>query len=300
MDAGTLEYDHFGPWVLEIAANDPPPSIFLPYLVRPEEPLLAVKVPRRIDRRDARPGMDLYDYLICLYADDVEILHREGRGVRRWSCPYRDIAILSVTRTLLRGNIHLGIPGGACDLPFNTTGDQPIRRVVEILGDRSQQPSTGIGPRADADASDSGVSFYFEHLLADLRCAHPAMRLLAVQGNVPLATREATTLRRYVLRATGRRLLESMHLSDGRKLMIVDRGQRYAYRWESTYGEVTSHIPLAAVREAEWQDDAANRLTTLSIRTDGGAISHAFTEDNPTVEGYRTFLSRLLASRVPS
>lgn len=66
MDARTLELDHFGPWVLEITTSDPPPSIFEPYLVRDEEPHFAIKVPRRIERREARPGMDLHYYLVSL------------------------------------------------------------------------------------------------------------------------------------------------------------------------------------------------------------------------------------------
>src|SRR5262245_14614743 len=97
-NAQRLEHDRFGPWVLEVSDDDPPPSIFAPCLDRAEAPLLAVKVPRDIDRRDAHPGMDLYDYLVCLYADDIEIMRRDGRSVRRWMCPYRDIRHVSVSR----------------------------------------------------------------------------------------------------------------------------------------------------------------------------------------------------------
>ena len=301
MDAQGLEYDRFGPWVLEVAASDPPPSIFAPYLVAREVPILALKVPRHIERRDARPGMDLYDYLICLYQNDIAVLQRQEREVRVRTCRYCEIGHLSVTRTLLYGNLRLGFPGGACDLPFNTTADEPIHRAVRIIRDRCHGQSSGIGPArgtglpAEDDVDDPGLSFYFRHLLADLRLERPSVRLMALQDTVPLGVREVTAIRRLLHRATGKRLLESMHCSDGEELTIVDRGQRYAYRWESMYGDVTSYVPLAKIRTVDWQDDVAGQVTTLTIGTEGGAISNAFTLDNPSIDGYRAYLAGLPA-----
>jgi hypothetical protein len=295
MDARTLEFDHFGPWVLEIAPDDPPPPIFVPYLRRPEELLLAVKVPRPIDRRSAYPGMDLYDYLICLYPDELEIMHREDHAVRRRIVPYRDIGHLSVTCTLLRGNLHLGVPGVACDVPFNTTADRPIGRVIELIRDRYHRPATGPGIPAEADADEAGLSFYFRNLLASVRETRPEVRLLAVQGTIPLARHETTTARRFLSRAAGRRLLESLHIWDGRELLIIDRGRRYADRWHSVYGNVTSYVPLAAIRGTAWEDVASGGVSAVTIRTDGGSLSHAFTQANPSIGAYRDYLSRLTA-----
>lgn len=296
VDSQRLEYDHFGPWVLEVASDDPPPPVFVPYLMHQEAPLIAVKVPRRIERRDAHPGMDLYDYLICLYDDDLEVMQRDEREVRVRTCRYRDIGHLSVTRTLLHGNIRLGLPGGPCDVPFNTAADDPIRRVIGLIrGHCHPQPTETTVPTGSDPCVDR-LSFYFRHLLADLRTERPTVRLLALQDTVALGARETTATRRLFLRAAGKRLLESMHCSDGQELIILGRGQRDAYRWESVYGEVTSYIPLDRVREVGWREDAANQTADLSIRTDGGVVSYAFTHDNPSVEAYRAYLSQLQLS----
>jgi hypothetical protein len=274
--------------VLEVASSDPPPSIFLPYLAHGDEPLLAIKVPRRIERREARPGMDLYDYLVCLYAEGIEVMQRDGRAVRRWSCGYRDIGYLAVTRTLLRGILHLATPAGSCDVPFNTTGDGPVQHAITLIRDRFDGPRSGIElpPEAVVGAS---LSFGFEHLLADVRRAQPAMRPVAIQGTVRLG-RQRTGARRYLARATGKRLLESVHCTDGRELLILDRGQTFAYRWESIYGSVTTHLPLAAIRGVDRQDEA--EVMTSTIKTDGGAVTHAFEHDHPDVDAYHDFLAR--------
>ena len=36
------EYDRFGPWVIEIGDEDPPPPLFVPHLTRSEAPLLGL------------------------------------------------------------------------------------------------------------------------------------------------------------------------------------------------------------------------------------------------------------------
>ena len=51
------EYDRFGPWIIEISEADPPPPLFRPYLTREETVLLSIKIPRKIDRRDAPPAL---------------------------------------------------------------------------------------------------------------------------------------------------------------------------------------------------------------------------------------------------
>ena len=94
------EYDRFGPWVVEISDEDPPPPLFVPHLSRTDTPLLSVKIPRVISRRDARPGMDLYDYLVSLYEEDVVVLERQDHHVEARTIRYADVH-------------HLGRPSSA-------------------------------------------------------------------------------------------------------------------------------------------------------------------------------------------
>lgn len=299
MDAQTLEFDHFGPWVLEITPDDPPPPLFRPHLARSEEPLIAVKVPRRIERPNARPGMDLYDHLICLYRDDLEVMERVGRDVRVFRCRYDDIGYVALTHALLRGNLHLGLAGDACDVPFNTTHDEPIRRLAELIRERYPRPPVAtVLPDAIGD-DETGLSFYFGQLLGALRHTDPAMRLLAVQGTVALGTRGTSALRRFLGMAMGRRLLESMHCSDGRELVVLTRGKRYAYRWESVYGHEAQYVPLAAIRGVDWRTDDATGVGTLTVGTPGGTLAWSFTTDgDPTA--YRSYLADLGAAGRPA
>jgi hypothetical protein len=293
LDAQQHEYDRFGPWAIETSADDPPPPLFQPYLTRPEPPLLSIKIPRPVERRDARPGMDLYDYLVCLYDDDLVVLQRAGQDVRSETCRYGDVQHLRVTRDLLRGNIHLGLPGRPFDLPYNTVSNDLMVRLVDLIRQRYGRQPGQAPPGTESDVPQGELSFYFERLIATEREQHPGIRLLAAQPTVPVGSIGMTAARRFLFRIAGGNLLESMHLADGRELKIIGRSQAYAYRWQPIYGSETSYIPIANLRGVAWHDDPKHAATNLVLRTGGGASVHVFARDNPSIESYAAFLSAL-------
>ena len=63
------EYNAFGPWVYEIDDAHPLPPLFASCFTDNDEAILKIKVPREIERRNAAPGMELYDFVIALYED---------------------------------------------------------------------------------------------------------------------------------------------------------------------------------------------------------------------------------------
>jgi hypothetical protein len=293
MDARQREYDRFGPWAFEISAEDPPPPLFLPYLTRSDPALLSIKLPRRIDRQEARPGMDLYDHVICLYEDDMVVLQRVGQGVRSETCRYRDVQYLRVARSLLRGDLHLGLPGRTFDIRYNTVSDDLLLRVVDVIrqrygGERGEAPLA-----TEPEVAAAGLSFYFNGLLASERQQPTGMRLIAAQPTIPVRSRGMSAARNFLLGVAGKRLLESVHFADGRELKIVSRGRAYAYRWGAVYDVDTCYIPLVNVVSIAWHADAKNAATDLALRTSGGASVHVFSCDNPSLESYGRFLSAL-------
>jgi hypothetical protein len=294
MDAQQREYDRFGPWAVEISAEDPPPPLFLPHLTRAEPALLSVKVPRRIERRNARPGMDLYDWLVCLYDDELVVLQRVGQEVKTRACRLQDVQHVRVSRNLLRGNIRVGLADQPIDLPYSTVADQPMQRLVDLVRERYAARSVQAPDREEPEVRPDELSFHFERLLMTEREQHRDLRLLALQGTIPLASLAVTRARRYALRASGKRLLESMHLCDGREMKIFDRGQVHAYRWETILGTDTCYIPLANLRSARWHEDPSGWTVTLSLGTSGGENRYGFVSGNPSVEPYAAFLSALV------
>jgi hypothetical protein len=291
MDARAREYDRFGPWAIEISDDDPPPPLFEPHLTRSAPMLLAVKIPRHVERRSARPGMDLYDYLVCLYEDDLVILERADHEVRTATCRYLDVQHLRVSRNLLDGHIRLSLPGRDYDLRYNTVSDTLMGRVVETIRERYDASERPTPPGSDVQAAKGEMSFCFERLLQAQQ--RKGLALLAAQGTVAVEARVSSLGRRYLVRAAAKRLLESLHLTDGRELTILSRGQDYAYRWDSVYGVATSYIPTRNLQAVDWHVDVANGAMNLELRTGGGRSRFAFSDDNPGLDRYAASLAAL-------
>ncbi len=313
MDERQHEYDRFGPWAIEVTAEDPAPPLFRPHLTRSEPALLSIKIPRHIERRNARPGMDLYDYLVCLYEDGLTVLQRveqprSGTEVRIETVRYQDVKYLRVSQDLLRGNVHLGLPDRPFDLPYNTVSGDLMWRAVDLIRQRYASPeaqaTASPGPQAAPDARRQAIpgpdlqvgedvlSFYFDRLLADERRHSPNGRLLAAQATVPVADGDVHPLRRLLFSIASKRLLESMHLTDGRELKIIDRGASVRLPMA---GGLRRQDHLPATRQPAWRCAGVRTRRTRpacsSWRTSGASIEQVFSRDNPSLERYAAFLS---------
>lgn len=255
---------------------------------------MSVKIPRHIERRQARPGMDLYDYMLCLYADDMLILRRVEHEVRAETASYRDVQHLRISENLLRGRMRLNLTGGAFDLPYNTVSRDVMVRLTDIIREHYGRPGGPASATAIAKVDTDQLSFYFSGLLRAERASTSGMQLLAAQSNTAVATSETNALRRVLFGMASKTLLESMHLCDGRELKVVGRGGAFAYRWQSVYGHDVSYIPLSNLVRCAWQEDPRNdAVTNLVLRTSGGDSSWPFIRDNRSMEGYAAFLERL-------
>lgn len=289
------EYDRFGPWVVEISEADPPPPLFLPYLTREETLLLSIKIPRKIDRRDARPGMNLYDYVVNLYQEEMLILQRVENDVRVETFSYQDVQCLRYEEALLRGNLHLIMPERVFDLPFNTVSSVVMLRLVALIRQRYAGEAARAMITQSPDFVADDLSYYFTRLLDREKVRQPEIRVLASQTETPIGAYESGRLRRLLWGVMDKRLLESLHLSDGRELIIINRGKRFKYRGQAIYGKAIFYLPLDKIMDVAWEPDAKNTAVIhLTLTVAGGQISFAFIQDNASIASYARFLERVV------
>ncbi|MFN2137946.1 MAG: hypothetical protein ACK2UK_18470 [Candidatus Promineifilaceae bacterium] len=286
-----LEVDHFGPWVIEISAADPPSPLFVPYLTRQEAPLLSLKIPRKIDTRSARPGMNLYDFLISLYDKDLVILQRMGDTAAEHTFLYGDIQFLRYGEKLLKGMVQIGLRDQTFELPFNTVSGNLMQRMVALIRERYCTAPHRLPALEGFPGHVQGLSYYFRGLLLKTDLGEPQLCLLAAQVNTPIASTEPHGLNSILYRAVGKILLESLHWSDGRELKIVTRGQDYKYKWQAHYAKETTYIPLQKITGYRWQSDTRHAAVThLWIELPAEPLSFIFTVDNSFIPPYTRFL----------
>ena len=127
------EYDAFGPWVYEIDEVHPLPKLFVPYIHPDPDRTIMVKVPRQIDRQDAEPGMDLYDYIIAVSKNNLTIYGRtEGsQVVRVISVKYEDVVAVTIKNVLLSSEVTIMLLSGeTIVVPFNRISFDVMQKVI--------------------------------------------------------------------------------------------------------------------------------------------------------------------------
>jgi hypothetical protein len=156
--ADVSEYNAFGPWIDEVRTRDELPRLYRDHPIDLASARLVLKVPRNIARRDATPGMDLYDHVIVRETDALTVLSRRPQGsvdTGESSVGYdvhrTDIADITAVRdvvNLLDGALTISTRAGTeFTLHYNGSARTTVRRLVNEL--RTGAPgsaSGGVGP----------------------------------------------------------------------------------------------------------------------------------------------------------
>lgn len=132
------EYDAFGPWIMRVDAPDLVPPLYRDHPLDLERAVLVLKVPRNITRRDATPDMDLYDHLVVVEQDRLELLSRSATGYDVQTIQHAQVTAIDYGADLLDGWLTLFTHGGvdgrpALTLTYNAASEDVVEGLVRTL-----------------------------------------------------------------------------------------------------------------------------------------------------------------------
>lgn len=278
----TPELDGFGPWILRVGTSDELPPLFRHVDLAGAR--AAVKIPRPIERRDARAGMDLYDALVVVRGDGVEVWSRapgapEGR-VRRWLAA-DDLLALEDSTDLLDGMLRLHARAGApVGIPYNGSSSDVVRTLLDEIRSFWRRPD-GFGyPAEDVPLDALGLhDVALVSLHRDLQRHDPLLR--------PVLLRRRRTARRAgngfvgaVDRAWPTILHAAVVETTGSELVVLhrrvwlDHGRRGVHSLATTVVPLTRGIRLEVTADPRWTGVRRLRLaptevTLLALPDDG-------------------------------
>ena len=279
----TPELDAFGPWILRVRHPDDVPELF-----RPVRDLAGartvVKVPRPIERRDARAGMHLYDALIVVRDDGVEVLTREpdapdGR-VRRW-LRADDLLAVENSTELLDGILRLHAAGiDPVEIPYNGASADVVLTLLDEIRYLWRPPAGFPAPQPPMSLDALGpddVGLVSHH--RDLARHDPLMRPLLLRrrhsarraGNAFVRTVGGAwppTLHAAVVETTGSELVVLHRRS------WLDRGRRGVHSLATTVVPLSRNVHVEASDDPRWTGIRRLRLaptdiTLLAVAGDG-------------------------------
>jgi len=255
------EYDLFGPWVLEIESFEDVPEAFVSAVSLTEATELAFKVPRRIERRNARPGDDLYDYLVTLDGEGISAHRRTSPGVDSQRVGYGRIVAVKTLYDLLHGELTLITEDETIHIPFNTVSEDVIHHAVEIIRSHLRGSALSVPPAA---VNPEEMIYLYRGLLHREE-SYEAAAPVAYQPPRSVVKREPTVLDRLldvVKRPTLRALLVIVSGHD----LIVYRGEPPVTRFgRGNYGYSRTITPrpvegVSTEREPVYSDCARLRI----------------------------------------
>lgn len=229
------EYDRFGPWLDPVtSATDMPPR-FRPWYPQVSDARFLIKVPRRVDREQMRPGMDLYRAVLAVFDDRIRILELDAPTGEIRS---RELALDQVVATNSYTNLLLGrwsllvADGMTFDFEYNTVSQARIAEVDLFVRGRAPRRPAAMRPPVERLSDRYFASVLYE--LTDLT----GERIRPIHVEEPgRRCRDERNRRRL---STGLLVLEA-----ARELIVVNRGAplRSRFRW-ANYGANVLTIPF--------------------------------------------------------
>lgn len=230
------EFAAFGPWIYEVTTPDEVPPLYRDHPLDLGASRYVIKVPRNIDRRDANPSMDLYDHLLVAGADELTVMSRQSAGHSTVTVPYREVAAIEHSTSLLDGRLTLHSTTGRphATIRYNGTSKEIVDRLIEVVRGQYLPARDGARPMA-GDVRDQPALGELDEEAALVGEAHSLLR--AGPGTAVLAAHPRRVVRprdtsgltggfNRLAHALWRMTLQSAIVcSDRRELQLVHRRQ---------------------------------------------------------------------------
>lgn len=292
------EYHAFGPWIIEINQKYPLPPLFVPYYKEADDHLLLIKIPRNIDRKDAKPGMHLYDYVIGLYEDFLYILERKDTMVVAAKLTYDEIAGMNDFNNLLLGELTLYLTDRVIKIRYNTVSHDLITKLITIIRDRYTTKVNTHGQNNFDSINLKKNDILFFNLLNNMQKNNELFNTILFQPTTALKSTHDNILQKAFRIISQDKLLSSIHLINNKELVVVTRGKLIRKRKEAIYSYSLTYMPLDKIQEVLQCDDPHyNNIKQLHLKTYIHSFVFYFDSGNKLIEEtYRDFIPKIYTS----
>ena len=211
------EYNAFGPWAYEISDKYPLPRLFAPYFAADDNAVLKIKIPREIERRNASPGMDLYDYVVALYEDSLLVLERRDDKAVEHRINLKDFKGIRIYENMLKGGYTIYFNAVSIDL-FQKLTNLVLEKAkgMDVAGSTVQVSSLPVTDTVPE-------SMLLTNMLHDIQMKVPDLRVGAVQKSVDVHRKGAT--RDIIERLLWKEMNpEALHTYTDQYLVVLENG----------------------------------------------------------------------------
>ncbi len=259
-----MEYDRFGPWIIEIKEASEIPPQFDREKERILEAAKAYKIPVNIERRKLKPGMPMYDFVIALHEEYLDVMERHEGVVTLASINYSDVQILEKVNDLLNGHIFIYAGQREYSVPYNPVSDDLIDEMMDFMRERfvDKERILDLDKIKGIDTIETAL---YRNLLNDFKKKEQVIPL-QYQPFMELKHLNSNTWTKLLDLIEKPVLQDSLFLTNGYELMVFTRVKEVKKSSETDYGYRQLFIPLGLIADVSIvNDEVMDELVQLEI-----------------------------------
>ncbi|MFT3848907.1 MAG: hypothetical protein QM739_09565 [Propionivibrio sp.] len=253
-----IEYDGFGPWLVPLQTMEAIPTIFRPWHEEIRDAAHAFKFPVAVDRRDAIPGMLLYDRVLVVSSSGILYLESAGHQVIERRHAMASLRAIRNHTDLLTSTLTLyWVDGSRLALDYNTISNDFVEAAIAYVRGRIEKP--GYDLLADKRLSmriggDDVDDLFYLGLLEKSRRRSGFVRIL-VWDRPGFVVDRRWWRRRYGLGC--------LVIAENQDIAIFDHGKPRRKRSEAVFARSELYIPGWAILGVTQREDSC--AITFSI-----------------------------------
>jgi hypothetical protein len=251
----TIEFDAFGPWVYLITGSHKLPPLFADYADVLSGAEMCFKIPRKIDRCDANPDMNLYDLVVGIFKKEIIVLERKTRDGGEYAELDRiesdRITSLCKYDCLLRGSLTIHTVERSIVISYNTVSECIINDAVNLIRRIQPQKITVPGFEVLPYNFDT-MEFRFVNIVNKIIQEDDSLHLIAYQPNLfSRIPREFNWEFFNRFGFTEQALSSFVLMSNSKELVIAHRYFFLKRKSTDSYARYFYYIPYDSINEID-------------------------------------------------
>lgn len=264
------EFDAFGPWVYLITGSHKLPPLFADYADILSDADMCFKIPRKIDRCDANPDMNLYDLVVGIFEKEILVLERKTRDGEEYAELDRiesdRITSLCKYDCLLRGSLTIHTEERSIVISYNTVSQGIINDAVNLIR-RIQSQKMTVPVFKDLPYNFDTMEFRFVNIVNKIIQEDDSLHLIAYQSNIfSKIPREFNWefLKRFGF--TEQALSSFVFMSNSKDLVLVHRHFFLKRKSTDSYARYFYYIPYDSINEIKTITQS-NGISGVKLKT---------------------------------
>ena len=285
------EYHSFGSWLIEITTEDEIPLQFIDLKQTILDAEYSFKVPRKIERRKAHPGMRLYDAVVSLLADKIILQQIHNKDVEVYDIPFNEVTYLVHINELLDSQIIIVTKKREYVIEYNSVSSDISSNFINMIRDKilTSVPVLDLETYQEVKTIDSEL---YKNLISNEINDSP-VKIIEYQPFIKLSKTNPSPAEKLFNTHNKYELQDTVFLANTKELIVVNRKEAVKKIDKADYGYSRTYLDLTKVKDMRLEDaPEMSHLKMLLIHLDDMEVSFEV-GDTFTIDA----LNHLLAMR---